>query len=399
MPSFDSTRKLHNDLLAQRADHLNAAEAALSAGNMTDYNGFMDKVKALNPQIEDAKRIIDEADRYAAARAPKFGTDKRDMAEMGRALAAGERVKIDLANFGRMDMTTLATGTLTTPQGTGMDVRSGFTSQVSSLIDQVQTVDLTGLSSYEEPYVVAEMAAQAGTIAATAGQARTPSDPTFAKARIAPYETTVTTYVDRNLSRLNPANYAEKIQMMALRALRRKANSLIVNGDGTASPNMFGITNAKNTAGNAIYATIAQMTAIGVNTMDDMVFAYGGSEEVGGNARLLLSKANLKAFGQLRGTNEKKRLYNIVPDAANPNTGVIEDGGLIVPYTIVSDLGDSTIAYGDPYNYELGLFGDFTIRLDESYKAAERLVTILGDAMIGGNLVVDKGFVIGTIGE
>ena len=53
--------------------------------------------------------------------------------------------------------------------------------------------------------------------------------------------------------------------------------------------------------------------------------------------------------------------------------------------------------YGDPANYELGLFGDYTIRVDESVKAVERMTTILGDAFVGGNLVVDKGFVVATL--
>lgn len=53
--------------------------------------------------------------------------------------------------------------------------------------------------------------------------------------------------------------------------------------------------------------------------------------------------------------------------------------------------------YGDPANYELGLFGDYTVRVDDSVKAVERMVTILGDAMVGGNLIVDKGFVIANL--
>ena len=135
-----------------------------------------------------------------------------------------------------------------------------------------------------------------------------------------------------------------------------------------------------------------------MDTLDKLVFGYGGNEEVGGNARLYLTKANLQAIGALRGTNEKRRLFNIVPNAGNPNTGTIEDGGMIVPYTIVSDLAAATLAYGDPANYELGLFGDYLIRVDESVKSVERMNTILGDIMVGGNLVVDNGFVIGTIG-
>ena len=67
--------------------------------------------------------------------------------------------------------------------------------------------------------------------------------------------------------------------------------------------------------------------------------------------------------------------------------------------TALDGAGDSaqTMVYGDPMNYELGLFGEFTVRVDESVKAVERMYTILGDAMVGGNLVVHNGMVVGTL--
>ncbi len=79
---------------------------------------------------------------------------------------------------------------------------------------------------------------------------------------------------------------------------------------------------------------------------------------------------------------------------------------MVIPYSINSYLtaldgagaSTQTMIYGDPRNYELGLFGDYTIRVDESVKAVERMLAILGDVMVGGNLVVDKGFVVATTG-
>ena len=131
-----------------------------------------------------------------------------------------------------------------------------------------------------------------------------------------------------------------------------------------------------------------------------MVFSYGGDEETGGQARLFLNKKDLQAIGKLR-YEDGKRVYSIVPDAGNPNTGRIIEGGLIVPYTIGSALTDYAAAgtsaismvYGDPTNYLLGLFGPYSIRVDESYMAAERMNTILGDAFVGGNIVAPGGFI------
>ena len=48
-------------------------------------------------------------------------------------------------------------------------------------------------------------------------------------------------------------------------------------------------------------------------------------------------------------------------------------------------------------NYELGLYGDYTVRVDESIKGVERMLTILGDAMVGGNLIVHHGFGVATV--
>ena len=77
---------------------------------------------------------------------------------------------------------------------------------------------------------------------------------------------------------------------------------------------------------------------IDANTLKKIVFSYGGNDELGGNARLFLTKEDLQKFGEVRGTNEKKALYEITPDNANPNIGTIKEGGLIVPYPINSSL-------------------------------------------------------------
>ena len=400
MPMFDNTRKERDNLLKRRADFLKEAEAENAKGNTEAAKAAMDKAKALNGQIDDMNSMIAEADRYANLHAPKFGTDRQDMEEMGKMLAAGERVKISIVDTIaglRQNAGTLMTGPIVTPQGGGSEIHDGFAGQVSSLIDMVNTVNLNGLGSWEEPYVVSDMEAQDGNVKTNSGKARAESDPAFAKAKLAAYEASVTSFIDRNISRLSPADYAAKIQVMALRSLRRKINALIVNGDGQASPDMFGILNAKNTDGKTIFANMADVTAINENTLDSLVFGYGGDEAVGGNARLLLSKKSLKAFGALRGTNEKQRLYKITPDKGNPNIGTIEDGGTIVPYILSSAIGDGKLAYGDPFNYMLALFGDYVIRTDESVKAVERMLAILGDVTVGGNLTVDKGYSVATL--
>ena len=386
------------DLCNTRSKEVEKAEAALNANDQETYAACMVKIKNMNTEIENIQALIREQDRKVME-APANPAEQRDMAEdRGATLMRGDDVQISAAEVRRMfNSTTVATGTIVQPTGAGTNIHDPVGNQVSSIIDQVTVQDLTGMGAYQEPYVKAEMEAQSQKVETAAGTARTATDPTFGIAELRPREVNVTSFVDRNIARLSPADYYAKVMAMAMRAMRRAIAKMIITGDGEGSPAMFGITNAKNKASENIFAE-ETITAIDATTLDQLYFAYGSDVAIGANARLLLTKKNLKAFGALRGTNEKRRLLDIVPDMANPNTGIIRDGGVVIPYTISSDVTDQKLLYGDPANYLLGLFGGYTIRVDESVKAVERMYAILGDVMVGGNLVVDKGFVVGTVG-
>lgn len=412
-----SMRRKLTEKLQARTALLEKAEGLLQEGNREEYRTQMEAVKAMNGEIEEIKGLIQEQDRKFMEKAPDLAEEKDKAEERGNALMKGQEVKFSALEVSKAlflpqhaveKSVTLATGTLAQPTGAGTNIRDPLGNGVGAIIDQVYVQDLTGMASYLEPYVISEFAASGADVATAAGTARTASgDPTFGVAKIAPYELTTTSYVDRNISRQTPANYYAKVYAMAIRAMRRDTVKMIFNGDGQSTNDMFGIKTAKNIAGNAIYAT-KELSAVDADLLTELMFAYGGDEMLGGSCRLYLNKADLLALGKIRGTNEKRRLFDIVPDAGNPNTGTIREGGTIVPYSIASNLtalsGSSqgsaaiqTMVYGDPMNYELGLFGDYTVRVDESVKAVERMLTILGDAMVGGNLIVDKGFVVATL--
>lgn len=403
------------DLMGQRAAQVKAAEDALAASDQAAYDSAMEKVQNLNNEIKQVQDLIAEQDRQFAPQKQTAGEQRDKAEERAQTLRNGGVVTFGtgevLSALGVIqpaNSTTLATGTLVEPTRAGTTIRDRL-SPVSSILDQVSVVDLTGCGGIEEPYVKKEQEAQAGKVTTLAGTARTASDPVFGKAKILPYEVNVTSFVDRNLSRLSPAAYTAKIEAMAMQALRRKVASLIYAGDGQTSPEMYGLVNAANTEGEALYDTLSVTAgSITADTLMELYFAYGGDDELGGSAGLYLNKADLKAIGELRGTNEKRRLFDITPNEGNPNTGTIKDGGYIIPYTLSSGLtalstaaagseAVQTMLFGNPLAYELGLFGGYSIRVDESYKAQERMLTILGDVMVGGNLVVDKSFVVATV--
>jgi HK97 family phage major capsid protein len=294
----------------------------------------------------------------------------------------------------------LSTDGIVKPTGVKNDMNEPFNT-VSSVVDQVHTEDATGMGSHKVPYVASWQTADKKTD----GTAQTASDPVFKSVAISPFLCAVTTYVSRELAKQTPLQYEAKVKKGALIALRKKLNNWIITGGGTTE--ILGILNAVNTDTSpaVMYTTLDMTAAIAADTLRKIVFAYGGDENVGANARLYLNKKDLIAFGDVRGTNEKKAVYEIIPDGTNPNTGIIKDGGLAVPYTICSDVtsytdatgtagGVKTMIYGDPANYELDLFGDYEIRVSEDYKFAEGLNTVLGEVMVGGNITVANGFVV-----
>lgn len=384
------------DLGGERVKFLSEAETALANNDQEAYKAAMNKIANINTEMQQRQALIDERDRSFE---PAKGAERRDMIEdrvndlrNGRGISfTTDEVRREIKNA-----LTIATGKLTAPVGGSDTINDPVGVGYSSIIDQVRTIDLTGLSAWQEPYVKQVLTATGSLVEKNAGKLRTESDAAFGVAELRPYEVTVTSYVDRNIERLTNAAYYDKVHSMAMTALRKKIADLIPNGDGETSPVFYGIKTAKNKAGEVIYATNA-VTAIGVDTLDELYFAYGNDESVGGDARLLLTKTNLAVIGKIRGTNEKQRLFKISHAPGSSNTGTIEDGGTIIPYTLSNIVGDKALMYGDPSNYLLGLFGNYSVRVDESYKAGERLLTILGDAMVGGNLVVDKGFVVATI--
>ena len=387
------------DLAATRTAALDRASAAYQANDEAAYSSAMDEVTNINTEVERVQNLLREQERRVIENAPT-GAEARDIAEeRANALRNHETVHFSTVEVlrGLRDATTLATGTIVEPSGAGSEIRDLIGNNPSSIVNQVYVQNLAGTGGFSEPYVISELDAKTGKVTTNAGKERTAStDPTFGVAKINPYEMNVTTYVDRNISRLSPANYYAKIYSMAMNAMYRKLAELIVNGDGQSTPDMFGIKTAKNAAGEAIYAT-ENVSAIDENLLDTLYYAYGSDSEIGSGACLYLAKADLE------------RVFRVIPDAANPNIGRIEDGGTSVPYCIVSALTPlsgstasasaaiQTMLYGDPMNYELGLFGDYSIRVDESIKGVERMLTILGDAMVGGNIIRHKGFVVATL--
>lgn len=305
--------------------------------------------------------------------------DARSAAPQARAMEARAKA---FANTGRQSVpvaearaTLISGGKIATPTEVG-GINDAFT-QVSSIVDMVKVTDCTGMGAYKVAYEIAAATAAKHTEGAEAAA----SDPSFDFVTITPETAAVVSYVSKEVRKQSPLNYAEKVRASALTALRKYAAKLIV-------------TQAKASA----LTQKMTVTAIAADTLRKLALNYGGELGVEGSAALVLNKANLIKFGDIRGTQEKKPVFEIVPDAGNPNTGMIKDGGLSVKYVLDNNLSDTELLYGNLHCFELGLFGDYEIAVSDDAAITKLMLTIVGDVSLGGGVVVKDGLILATIG-
>lgn len=280
----------------------------------------------------------------------------------------------------------LSGGTIAQPTGVAGEINEQHEVQVSSLIDMITVTDCTGMGTYRVPYEKNGLTANAKE----EGKAATESEMEFGYIDLTPNAFNVLSYVSKQIKKQTPLMYESKVTKAARTALRKKASKLTVD---------------------AIYAQAVdggmcatKELAIDATTLRNIAFAYGGEEGIAGGV-LILNKKDLVAFGDVRGTNEKKAVYEITPDAGNENTGIIKDGGLSVRYVINSNCnalsdkpaaGTKTMIYGNPKYAEMGTWGDIDISTSEDYKFAEGLLSVLGETLLDVDVVVKNGFLVAT---
>lgn len=286
--------------------------------------------------------------------------------------------------------TLMSSGNLAAPTGiSGINDSVGV--KISSIVDMVKVVNCEGMGSNKIAYLnedIDEADEQ------TEGSAATTKEPTFATITISPESVAVLSYISKQAKKQTPLMYEAKVREQALLSLRKKAASLITKQLKASKLNT------------TVQADVASAKGvINAGTLRKIALAYGGDEGVIGSAVLFLNKADLIAFGDVRGTNEKKPVYEITPDTANPNTGTIKDGGLTVRYCLNSNLtalngteqttgsAQKTMFYGVPTCLELDLFSDYEIAVSEDFAFDKLMDTIRGDVELGADVVVKNGFV------
>ena len=365
-----------------------AQEAINAEGEELD--NLMNEAQDINAKIEAAANraklaaMADMAkDDQEAQENGEHGEENARVEARAKALKAGNKATYSFKNLVSSTSTVL-------PKHTASDIKPTF-NEVSSLVDRVKMVPLIGGESYERAYV--KSYGEGGYT--DEGTDYNPAEPTFGYATMV--KTKITAYAEETeeIVKLPNADYDSTIENGTTLALKKYMSRQILIGNGGAGK-LRGIFHNPVEEAEQVIDPDTDISFIGIdeNTLDDIIYSYGGNEDVEDTAVLILNKKDLKAFTKVRGS-DKKKVYTIVNHG---NTGTI-DG---VPYIINSackaisdattEAGSYCMAYGPLSNYELPVFSDIDTQRSTDYKFKQGQIAFKGSIFAGGNVAAYNGF-------
>ena len=364
--------------LAAINTELDTAEGDALTALESESRSLLDELNGIQQTAQARKQLRDQIAAGAGTKIDTGNSRKAQVSEEQRsadAFAQTRSMTIDADQQARA--LTIASGQLVQPTKVdGINDLPGV--QVSSIIDLIKVVNCTGMGSHKIAYVK-ETAGDAaehteGETAATATLAQ------FGFVTITPTSYAVLDFITKQAKKQTTLQYASKVREQAMVALRRRAAQVVTEA-------LMGSELLQVVAGKAIDAT----------TLRTITMTYGNDESILGGAMLVLNKKDLLKFGDVRGTNEKRALYEITADG-NGNTGTIREGGLSVRYCINSRIPEGELYYGNPQALELDLFSDYEVKVSEDFAFDKLMDTIRGDVEMGSDVTVKNGWLKYTTG-
>ena len=350
---------------SEELDELNAKKAELEA-----------ELAEINAQIAELDNPDDEKKRKKFnPYYMKRGNDTMTYEERKAAAEKFAETRRTSVNAEETRAVLVSSGNIATPTEVSGINENGFAG-VSSIIDLVKVVNCEGMGKNRVAYTDTDAAAAKQTEGAAAGG----TGVTFKFVDINPVSIAVLDSISKQTKKQSPIQYEAKVREKAMLALRKEAAKTVT----------------ESVLASALLGTLT-LTALDHNSVREIALSYGGDEGVEGAAYLFLNKADLITLGKVRGSNEKKAVFEIIPDE-NPNTGTIKDGGTIVKYCLNKNLAAGTLLYGQPKNIELDLFSNYEIAVSEDFMFDKLMDTIRGDVELGAGVVAKGGMIKVTVG-
>ena len=397
----------HEELLKLTKDQLNARLKEIGASAKTAEGDVLD---ALLTEAQDIRDILDQAkkreqlqgfadsaedpepnqgEKDEQSDAPVKAYDKR-----GKALKDGAGVRFSARIATPSVKASLSVEQTAPVVHTAPDLNQTV-NPVSALIDMVKAVPLQGGETYQRGFVKDYGADGAGATAE--GATYNGVEPSFGYVTIEKQKVTAYTEEPEEMQKLPNADYDSVIEGSVSKAIRRFLSRQILIGDGSTS-NLKGIFFNPTKESERVIdpaTDITTIAAIDDGTLDEIIYSFGGDEEVEGVATLILNKQDLKAFAKLR-DKQGRKVYTIVNRG---QTGTI-DGVPFVINSACAAISDSkttaeayVMAYGYLQNYELAIFSDIDVRRSDDYKFKNGQTAFRASMFAGGSVAAWNGFI------
>ena len=389
-----ATAKALNDRMKEIGVQSKTAEGEALDALMTEAQEITDILNAAKKReaLATMAEIAEPEEENDGEKSEETGSVKA-FDQRGAALKDKRGVKFNARIISRGIKNSLSVSTTAPVVHTAADVKETF-NNVSTLIDMVKSVPLAGGETYQRGFVKS-YGDGAGPSAENADY--NASEPNFGYVTIEKQKVTAYTEEPEEMAKLPNADYDGVVEESVSKAVRRYISRQILIGDGTTAK-LKGIFFNPTEASEQVIdpsTDITTITAIDDGTLDEIIYSYGGDEEVESVATLILNKKDLKAFAKLR-DKQGRKVYTIVN---NGNTGTI-DG---VPYIInsacaaISDTataaGAYEMAYGPLENFELAIFSDIDARRSDDYKFKQGQTAFRASVFVGGAVAAHNGFI------
>lgn len=283
-----------------------------------------------------------------------------------------EKRAANLVKTGKLEMRALlSTGTIAKP--TKVDGISDLAEVGIGIIDDVHAVPLTGNGAYTVAYKKTE--ATAADV--TDGNAIGGTGSTYGTVTINPAEWGTLDTVSNQVKKMTPLNYLSEIERSALLALRIKACEKI-----TAAVLASSLVEKKYSV------------ALDQDFLRNLVLGFRSVRGKGG-VKLYINQEDLMTLGKVRGTSEKKALYEIKYDAGTNVSGIISEGGVAVPFRIVDELTKGTQLFGQPGSIDMPMWDKYEIATDEGGEYfSKNLIAVRGIQTANADVVAWHGMQI-----
>ena len=390
---FTSKKEKRNSELEELKARLEALEAKNEASeDEAELKATSDEIDAIKAKIAEKQAEIAELEaQLAELDKPKDGEGSegqrkmnfmkkeernnmtmQEREERAKKFMAGGTMKISGEEVRAM---LVSSGKIATP--TEVKGINELQNEVSSIIDMVLVEDCEGMGSNKIAY---EYTAPKGGVTVE-GESYAEGETVVDFVTTTPQTVTTIAYISKQVRKQSPLKYEEKVKRNALVALRKKMSEIVVTKLKASS-----------------LCVKMSLDKLDEKSVRKIALAYGGDENVEGNAIMLLNKNTLTALGDIRGTSEKRAVLEITPNASNPNVGIIKDGGLSVQYVLNSNMEDGELIFGQPKKGELDLFSDYEVTVSEDFKFDKGLLAIRGDVEADFAVVFKDGFIHATVG-